>query len=213
MKVGIRRPSPATVIASIAVVIALTGTAIAAVAPKSVGTRHIKPRAVTTAKIANDAVNSEKVKKKTLVGSDFKISAFGVVPQVERSSSAVNANTVNGHSAACPGGTTLVRGTCYDSAPKGPILGIKAAADACANDGGLLPTPMEAQSIRQAVFLGDGTGANSVYTDSYHGNTVGDDFGMIVVNNNSTDFALNEDKVTKEIIGLFHYVCAYRLVR
>ncbi len=213
MKVGIKRPSPALVIAFVALIIALTGTAFAAIAPNSVSSRQIKPRAVTNAKIANDAVNSAKVRKRTLVGSDFNLAAFGTVPEAVSSKTAANTTTVGGHAAVCPPATTLIRGTCYDNAPAGPVLGIKAAADACAARGGFLPTPMEAQSIRQAIFLGDGTGANSVYTDSYAANTVGIAYGMTVVNNTSADFKLNENQITKEITAVYHYVCAYRLVR
>ena len=50
------RPSPAMVIACIALGIALTGTSVAAVtalAPNSVGTAQIKPNAGTAAKIQN----------------------------------------------------------------------------------------------------------------------------------------------------------------
>ena len=213
MKVGIKRPSPALVIAFVALIVALTGTAFSAIAPKSVSSRQLKPRAVTTKKIANNAVTSAKVRRNTLSGSDFNLAALGTVPEVVSAQAAANANTVGGHGAACPGGTTLIRGTCYDNVPAGPILGIKAASDACAQRGGFLPTPMEAQSIRQAIFLGNGVGPNSVYTDSYAANTVGIAYGMTVVNNTSADFRLNEDEETKAIIGFYHYVCAYRLVR
>lgn len=213
MKVGIKRPSPALVIAFVALIVTLTGTAFAAIAPNSVSSRQLKPRAVTNAKIANDAVTGVKVRKRTLVGSDFNMGAIGTIPEVVSSKTAVNANTVGNHAAVCPGGTTLIRGTCYDNVPAGPVLGIKAATDACAQKGGFLPTPMEAQSIRQAIFLGDGIGSNSVYTDSYAANTVGIAYGMTVVNNNSADFKPNEDEKTKVVIAFYHYVCAYRLVR
>jgi Collagen triple helix repeat (20 copies) len=59
------KPSPATVIACIALLISLTGTSIAAVtqlAPNSVGTPQLK----------NNAVTSNKVKNKSLTRADFK---------------------------------------------------------------------------------------------------------------------------------------------
>jgi hypothetical protein len=59
------KPSPATVIACLALLISLTGTSIAAVsqlAPNSVGTPQLK----------NNAVTSKKVKDKTLTRADFK---------------------------------------------------------------------------------------------------------------------------------------------
>jgi hypothetical protein len=85
------RPSPAMVIACTALLIALTGTSIAAVeatVPKnSVGSAQLKSNAVvaakiasnavTSAKIASNAVTSAKVANGTLTSSDF---ASGVLP-------------------------------------------------------------------------------------------------------------------------------------
>jgi hypothetical protein len=85
-----RRPSPALVIACTALLIALTGTSIAAVeaVPKnSVGSAQLKnnavtaakiaSNAVTSAKIASNAVTSAKVQNGTLSSADF---AAGVLP-------------------------------------------------------------------------------------------------------------------------------------
>jgi hypothetical protein len=61
----IRRPSPAMVVACLALGVALSGSAIAAsvaLAPNSVGTPQLKPNAVTSAKVLNG----------TLVKADFK---------------------------------------------------------------------------------------------------------------------------------------------
>src|SRR5512133_308994 len=69
-----RRPSPAMVVACIALLVALTGTSFAAVgalAPNSVGTLQLKPNAVTNTKIKNNAVNSSKVANRSLLRSDF----------------------------------------------------------------------------------------------------------------------------------------------
>ena len=215
MKVGIKRPSPALFIAVIALVVALTGSAAyAALAPKSVGPRQLKTKAVTGAKVANDAVTSAKVAKNSLVGSDFNISQMGTVPAATSAKQAANATTVGaGYTANCKSGTILIRGTCYDSAPRGPILGVKAAADACASSGGYLPTPMEAQSIRQAINLGDGSGSNAVFTDSYTANTVGINFGVTVVSNTGANFVQNNASIESPPIASYHYVCAYRLVQ
>jgi FlaG/FlaF family flagellin (archaellin) len=212
MKVGKKRPSPAIAISVIALIVTLTGTAYAALAPHSVGSRQIKPRAVTNAKFANGAVTSKNVAKNTLVGRNFKLSELGTVPKATSAKAAADANTVNGHAASCDSGTILIRGTCYDSAPQGPILGVKAAADACAARGGFLPSPMEALAIRGAVSLGDGTGANSVFTDSIAANTVGVSYGTTVVNNSGAQFVQLENG-SKEIVATYHYVCAFELVR
>jgi hypothetical protein len=62
------------VVACIALLVALTGTSIAAVsqlAPSSVGTLQLKTGAVTNAKIRNNAVTSLKVANRSLLRSDF----------------------------------------------------------------------------------------------------------------------------------------------
>jgi len=69
-----RRPSPAMVVACLALLVALSGTGIAAatqVARNSVGTPQLKDSAVTNAKIRNNAVNSSKVAARSLLRSDF----------------------------------------------------------------------------------------------------------------------------------------------
>ena len=111
----LRRPQPATVVALIALIVALSGTSLAAVGG----------------------------------GSPAQDSA----PQ--------------GTPASCPPRTTRFGGLCFDSAPSGPVAGVKAAADACAVAGGYLPTVAELSAARGALRLGDGRGAHSQFTDSY----------------------------------------------
>jgi len=68
-----RRPSPAIVIASLALMVALAGTSYAAIViPKnSVGTAQLKNNAVGTAQLKNSAVVASKVKKGSLKAVDF----------------------------------------------------------------------------------------------------------------------------------------------
>ena len=83
------RPSPAMVVACLALGIALTGTSVAAVtalAPNSVGTAQIKANAVTAAKIKNanvtgakiarNAVTGAKVLNRSLTAADFVASSL-----------------------------------------------------------------------------------------------------------------------------------------
>ena len=131
------------VVAVIALSIALGGTAVAAIgggAPNtaerkhkkkkrnkkrklrlgknSVGTRQLKRKAVTTGKLRNNAVNGRKVANNSLTGEDINLGALGTVPSAGTAGQAGNSDTVGGHSASCPGGTTLLRGYCFDSAAK-----------------------------------------------------------------------------------------------
>ena len=69
-----RRPSPAMVVACVALLVALSGTGMAAatqLARNSVGTPQLKDAAVANAKIKNNAVNSAKVAARSLLRSDF----------------------------------------------------------------------------------------------------------------------------------------------
>jgi len=76
-----RRPSPAMVVACLALLVALGGTSIAAVnqlVPRnSVGSAQLQFGAVTNPKIRDNAVNSAKVANRSLRRSDF---ALGQLP-------------------------------------------------------------------------------------------------------------------------------------
>jgi hypothetical protein len=81
----IRRPSPALVVALVALVAALGGTSYAAFRfPKnSVGSKQLKNRAVTTKKIKNG----------TVTGSKINLSTVGTVPNANHANSANTAGT------------------------------------------------------------------------------------------------------------------------
>jgi hypothetical protein len=194
------------VVAIIALVFALTGSAFAAIAKNAVGTRQLKSKSVTTGKIANNAVNAAKVADHSLTGADINVDALGTVPKATSADSASNAGAVNGHGASCPSGATLLRGVCFDSSPNPLIASVTAAADACAARGGWLPTPLELYSVRGIVNLGTGVGTDRTYTDSYYGNTTGGSYRTIVIDGTG---ALSEQEPNASA----HYVCAYPLVR
>lgn len=76
----IRRPSPAMIVACLALLVALGGTSVAAVsqlARNSVGTAQLQNNAVTTPKIRNNAVTTAKVANGSLRAVDF---AAGQIP-------------------------------------------------------------------------------------------------------------------------------------
>jgi hypothetical protein len=97
-KLRLGPPSPAMVVAVIALVVAMAGTGYAALKlPKnSVGTKQVKKNAITTAKIKKDAVTGAKVKAGSLAGTDIDLNSLGTVP------SANTANTANSLAAAEP---------------------------------------------------------------------------------------------------------------
>jgi hypothetical protein len=71
------------VVALIALVCALTGTAWAALGKNSVGTKQLKANAVTTAKIKKEAVTAKKVKKQSLTGTQINLATLGTVPTAQ----------------------------------------------------------------------------------------------------------------------------------
>jgi hypothetical protein len=68
------------IVAVIALICALTGTAWAALGKNSVGSKQLKKNAVTTAKIKKEAVTGGKVKKDTLTGTQINEGTLGTVP-------------------------------------------------------------------------------------------------------------------------------------
>lgn len=72
-----KRPSPALIIAIIALFVALGGSAYAA---KKIGSNEIKANAITTGKIKKNAITTAKIKKEAVTGAKIKESSLGPVP-------------------------------------------------------------------------------------------------------------------------------------
>jgi len=195
------------IVALVALLAALSGTAYAALGKNSVGTRQLKAKAVTSGKLANNAVTSAKVAKNSLTGADINVNALGMVPNAANAGSAGNAGTVGGHAAACPDGTVLIRGVCFDSTPNPQVATLKAAADACAAKGGYLPGPMELFSTRSVLNLGSGVGTAHQFTDSYYSAVgTGSNYTTVVIDGTG--------KLTEQSVDSpSQYICAYALVR
>jgi hypothetical protein len=213
-----RRPSPSMVVAMLALFVALSGTALAMkghhgrrhhklrLGKNTVGTRQLKRKAVRTGKLANNAINGRKVKDNSLSGADINLGALGTVPSAVEAAHAGDANTVGGHAAACPAGTTLIRSVCFDSAANPLAPDFKSAADACAAKGGYLPTPMELFSVRGVINLGTGSGNDKQFSDAVYADDGGGTYWTITVNGSG-------QLERQEISNPAHYVCAYPLVR
>jgi hypothetical protein len=85
MSVSRMRPSPAMVVALIALIAAVSGSAYAALSKNSVGSKQLKKGAVHTADIKNNAVTGKKAKEST----------FAQVPSANVANSANTANTAD----------------------------------------------------------------------------------------------------------------------
>jgi hypothetical protein len=75
------------IVAIIALVCALTGTAWAALGKNSVGSKQLKKNAVITSKIKKEAVTGGKVKKDTLTGTQINEEKLGTVPSAQLANS------------------------------------------------------------------------------------------------------------------------------
>ena len=77
----LRRPSPAMVVACVALIVALSGTGYAAIKlpAKSVGAKQLKTGAVTNIKLARRAVTGGKVARNTLTGTQIDEATLGTV--------------------------------------------------------------------------------------------------------------------------------------
>ena len=204
-----KRLTYANVMATIAVFLCLGGaTAVAAgtLGKNSVGPRQLKAKSVTTGKLANNAVNGAKVANGSLTGADINVGALGTVPTATAAASAGNSGTVGGHAAACPAGTTLIRGLCFDSAANPSLPTQEAAAEACAAKGGWLPSPMDLYAVRGILNLGTGVGDEHQYTDAVYANTAGSNYSTVVVDGTG---AITEQGTTEPS----RYTCVYALVR
>ena len=106
-----RLPSPALVVAGLALVVALGGTTYAATAlPKnSVGAKQLKSGSVSTVKLAKGSVTSRQIKDHTIVAADIAKSAIpGLSGKVAHADTAGHADTAShADTAGSVGGATF----------------------------------------------------------------------------------------------------------
>jgi hypothetical protein len=126
MKMLQRKLNYANVVATLALFVALGGSAYAATQlPKnSVGAKQLKANAVTTAKLKNGAVTAAKIKNGTITGAKIDLGSLGTVPSATNAASATNAsNATNAANASALGGSppsafaasTVIRSATVDS--------------------------------------------------------------------------------------------------
>ena len=94
MRQMFRRPSPAMVVAIVALVTALGGGAYAA---SRVDTKDIAKQAVTGSKIAPNAVKGKKVRDDSLSGAKINENSLGEVPLAANATNANTAQNLNGY--------------------------------------------------------------------------------------------------------------------
>lgn len=100
----VRRPSHATVVAYLALIIAVGGGGAyaAGLGQNTVGAKQLKKNAVTTAKIKKGAVTAAKIKAGTLTGAQIDLSQLGTVPNAQAANTAQTAQTAQVANSVAP---------------------------------------------------------------------------------------------------------------
>lgn len=146
-----RHPSPALVIACLALFVALGGTVLAAT---KIDGKTIKVKSLPGNRLEVGSVPGNRVAAHSLNGSQIKVETLGEVPSAAHADSAdtarraqtataadhaTDATTINGHAVGCASGRRQYAGACWDLAPSAAAVNAAEAAAACAGRGGELP--------------------------------------------------------------------------
>lgn len=194
-----RHLSFANVISLIALMVALGGAAYAVtVAPKnSVRSKSVKNNTLKGKDIKDGKLTGADVNGNSLDGSDIDEGSLAKVPKAE------DADTVGGHSAACPTDTVEHLGWCYDSTgnPQGPFP--TAVAD-CNSKGGSLPTLSQLAGIRELPGI-DLSDPDVHWADGAFQSPAGA--------NRAMTFSDGQVVASDPFLGPNSYRCVYPLVR
>jgi hypothetical protein len=186
MRRGMRLPSPALVVAGLALFVALGGTVYAAkkaridgraVKMKSLPGNRLKPRSIAANRLKPGVLKGILAAQSgPITGAEIDELTLGQVPEAAHALSAdtaqsavdaqtavnavnaVTAQSVNGHGAGCLAGTQQFAGACWQSASSETAVSAPAAANACAVQGGTLPEALQLAAFSQqpGVVLDDG---------------------------------------------------------
>ncbi len=174
MRQGTWWPSPAFVIAAIALFVALGGTVYAAtkingkaIKVKSLPGNRLKLGSVPANRLKPGALQVATQSASPITGAEIDELSLGQVPEAAHAESAdtaqnaidaqtalnavnaVNAASVNGHSAGCLPSTQPFAGACWQSSASETALTAPAAASSCAAQGGTLPEALQLAAFSQ----------------------------------------------------------------
>jgi hypothetical protein len=163
----LRHPSPAFLVALIALFAALGGGVYAIgkgkkidgakIKPKSIPGNRLKPGSVPGNRLMPGAISGASLAPSSITGKQIDEATLGPVPNAvhaEKADSAtdaetalnsvnaVNAVTVNGHNAGCAVGTQFFAGACWQTSANLAATAPEAAI-ACASKGGTLPEALQ----------------------------------------------------------------------
>jgi hypothetical protein len=169
MRQGIWRGSPALVVATIALFVALGGSVYAAkkakidgraIRAKSIPGNRLKPRSIAANRLKPGVLDATAAPSGPLTGADINELTLGQVPNATHADTAdtaqsavdaqtalnavnaIDARTVNGHSVGCLPGTQPFAGACWESSAS-IAVDAPTAARKCAARGGALPEALQ----------------------------------------------------------------------
>ncbi len=105
-RLRLRAPSPALVVSFVALIVALGGTSYAAISMpnNSVGTKQLKDRAVTNAKLGPNSVGAAKIRNGSVTASKINTSGL-TVPNATNATTATTATTAANATSSTTAGT------------------------------------------------------------------------------------------------------------
>jgi hypothetical protein len=148
---GWRPPSPALVIACLALFVALGGTVLAAT---KIDGKTIKVKSLPGNRLKVGSVPGNRIAPHSLLGSQIRVDTLGEVPSAAHAGSAdtarhaqtataadhaADATTINGHAVGCAPGRREFAGACWDLESSAAAVNAVEAESACATRGGELP--------------------------------------------------------------------------
>jgi hypothetical protein len=178
---GSHRPSPALLIACVALFVALGGTVVAAT--KKVDGHTIRVKSLPGNRLMLGSVPGNRLKPGTISGANLApgsvkgeqidAGSLGQVPSAARADfaetarraqtatvaeHATDATTVNGRSVGCAEGTREFAGACWDLRPGTALMNANEAAAACASAGGELPEALALSAFAGQTGISIGVG-------------------------------------------------------
>jgi hypothetical protein len=164
------RPSPALLIACVALFVALGGTVLAAtkidghtIRVKSLPGNRLAVRSVPGNRLQPGTIPGSRLAPGSVKADQIDVGSLGPVPSAVHADSAdtahraqtaiaadqaADATTINGRAVGCREGTREFAGACWDLNPSSSAVTAPQAAAACADRGGELP-----QGLTLAAFI------------------------------------------------------------
>jgi hypothetical protein len=176
----LRRPSPALVVACLALFVALGGTVLAAtkidgrtIKVKSLPGNRVAVASLPGNRLAPATIPGDRLAPKSIKGDQIDITTLGQVPSADHATSAdsarradtataadhaADATKINGRNVGCAEGEREFAGACWDVRLHASQLTIVEAAAACGREGGELPAPFAVLALNAVAGVPEDTG-------------------------------------------------------